>query len=159
MKYSEKEVRFDETYMKYKDLLFRIAFPYLKNKQDCEDVLQEVFIKLIYKAPKFTEDEQEKRWLIRVTVNLCKNHLKLFWNRNTKGLDGLEHVAMDEKEKYVMEEVLKLSDKYKAVVFLHFFEGYQYNEIAQILKIGESAVKMRMKRAKELLRLEMEELR
>lgn len=73
---------FELIYEKYKNLLFRIAFTMLKNCEDAEDVLQEVFIKRVYHAPIFETDEHEKRWLIRVTVNMCKNHLMSFWYRN-----------------------------------------------------------------------------
>lgn len=72
---------FEEKYYKYKDVLFRIIFTYVKNVDDAEDILQDVFIKLYEHNYYFETDEHEKRWLIRVAVNQSKNHLKLFWNK------------------------------------------------------------------------------
>ena len=73
--------QFEEKYYKYKDLLFRIIFTYVKNPNDAEDILQEVFTKLYCSNKAFETDEHEKRWLIRISINLSKNHLKLFWNK------------------------------------------------------------------------------
>mgnify|MGYP000126448429 FL=1 len=67
-----------EKYERYKNMLFNIAYSYLGNKHDCEDVLQEAFIKLCYYAPEFETEENEKRWIIRITINLCKNHVKSY---------------------------------------------------------------------------------
>lgn len=83
-----------EKYGLYKTMLFRISFSYLGNRHDCEDILQEVFIKLCFQSPDFPSDEDEKRWMIRVTINLCKNQLRSFWNRNKTNLEELKDYAM-----------------------------------------------------------------
>ena len=149
---------FESKYEQYKNTLFRIAFTYLKNTEDCEDVIQEVFIKYLSSSPEFYNEEHEKRWLIRVTVNKCKNHLDLFWNKNRANTDSLEMFNVSPKEEDLLSEVMALPDRYKAVIYLHYIEGYKVNEIAQILKIGSSAVKMRLKKGRELLRMECEEV-
>lgn len=77
----------EKMYHKYKNFLYKIAFTYVKNQQDAEDILQEVFTARLYKAPAFDSEEHEKRWLIRVTVNSAKNYLKSFWHRNTTSLE------------------------------------------------------------------------
>lgn len=100
---------FEITYEKYKNLLFRIAFTSLKNFEDVEDILQEVFIKRVYHAPGFENEEHEKRWLIRVTVNLCKNHVKTFWYRNKSSLEEIEEVnkwELDSDERHILPIVL-----------------------------------------------------
>ncbi|MFT4143503.1 MAG: RNA polymerase sigma factor [Mobilitalea sp.] len=145
-----------EKYNLYKAMLFRIAFSYLGNKHDSEDVLQEAFIKLHYSAPNFASYEDEKRWLIRVTINLCKDHLKSFWHRNKISLDDIEAFAVTTQDHEDLLEILKLHPKYKIVIHLYYMEGYRISEIAKILHISESAVKMRLKRGRELLKLEME---
>lgn len=147
---------FETKYFKYKDLLFRIAFTYVKNTEDAEDILQEVFYRLLYKAPVFENEEHEKRWLIRVTVNMCKNHLGLFWNKNKMEITDIDGWGMTKEETGILEEVLSLPDKIKTVIYLHYFEGYRCNEIAEILNIKESAVKMRLKKGRDLLRIELE---
>lgn len=90
---------FELKYDTYKDTVFRIAFTYLKNQAESEDVMQEVFLKLYTAAPDFEGEEHEKRWLIRVTVNLCKNQLKSFWRSHRGEIENLEQIAdqpMDE---------------------------------------------------------------
>lgn len=146
-----------ERYDLYKTMLYRIAFSYLGNKQDSEDVLQDVFIKLCYSAPDFPSEEDEKRWVIRVTINLCKDHLRSFWHRNKISLEDLDEYASVQEDKADLIEILSLPPKYKIVIHLYYFEGYHIAEIAKILKLSESAIKMRLKRGRELLKIELEE--
>jgi RNA polymerase sigma factor (sigma-70 family) len=145
-----------EKYQLYKTMLFRIAFSYLGNKQDCEDVLQEAFIKLCYHSPEFSTEEDEKRWMIRVTINLCKNHLRSFWNRNKIDLTELEEYATKSEDTELLMDILRLPVKYKTVIQLFYFAGYKISEISSIMNISESAVKMRLKRGRELLKIELE---
>lgn len=151
---------FERIYEKYKNMLFRIAFTMLKNCEDAEDILQEVFIKRVYHAPVFETEEHEKRWLIRVTVNLCKNHLMSFWYRNRTEIDAIEDMEswqLDSEEKLLLQEVMLLPEKQRIAIYLHYFEGYSCKEIAQMLGSRESTVKMRLKKGRELLKLKMEE--
>lgn len=147
-----------ERYNLYKTMLFRIAFSYLGNRNDCEDILQEAFIKLCYHAPDFPSDEDEKRWIIRVTINLCKNNVKSYWNKKKVNLEELEEYAYDPEETCVMQNLLQLPEKYKTVIQLYYFSGYKITEIAEFFKLSESAVKMRLKRGRELLKIEMEDI-
>jgi RNA polymerase sigma factor (sigma-70 family) len=146
-----------EKYDKYKNMVFQITMSYLGNKFDCEDVIQEAFIRLCYYAPEFEQDENEKRWLIRITINLCKNHVKNFWNRMKVPIEGLEEYYCQENEKEIMSDIIRLPIKYKRIILLHYIEGYKISEISKILNLSESAVKMRLKRGRELLKIEMEE--
>lgn len=145
-----------DRYEIHKAMLFRIAFSFLGNKHDCEDVLQEAFIRLYCKAPPFSSMEDEKRWLIRVTVNLCKNHLKSFWNRNRVNLNELKEYIVEPEDREIMREVFKLPPIYRTVIYLYYVEGYQISAIAKILKLSESTVKMRLKRGREKLKIELE---
>ena len=147
-----------EKYNLYKNMLFQIAFSYLGNKHDCEDVIHDVFIKLCYYAPQFKDEEHEKSWIIRVTINLCKNYMKSFWNRKKVAIDGLEEYFSYDEEIEIMSDIINLPDKYKSVILLHYISGYKISEISEILEITESAVKMRLKRAKEKLKVELEGL-
>lgn len=155
MKMSAHE--FNVVYERYKNLLYRIAYTYLKNSYDVEDLLQEVFMKRLYNAPSFETEEHEKRWMIRVTVNLAKNCAKSFWNQNRRALDELSEVPeswqWDEMDKSVYSEVMALPDKQRIVIYLHYYEEYTCKEIANILNCKESAVKMRLKKGRDLLRL------
>lgn len=146
-----------ERYTMYKTILFRISFSYLGNKYDCEDILQEAFIKLCYHSPSFPSDEDEKRWMIRVTINLCKNHLRSYWNRNKVDYSILEEYAFQPEDQELLADILRLPMKYKTVIQLYYICGYKIIEISDLLKISESAVKMRLKRGRERLRIELED--
>lgn len=149
---------FNEMYERYKEMLYRIAFTYVKNNEDVEDILQEVFIKRMYHVERFETEEHEKRWMIRVTVNMAKNSLKSFWSRNKVTMDELLESAevlqwsFNEDEKYIFNEIMRLPDKQRIAIYLHYFEGYSCKEIADIVKCKESAVKMRLQKGRELLR-------
>lgn len=144
-----------DKYDQYKTILFRLAFSYLGNKQDCEDILQEVFIKLCYSAPVFPSDTDEKRWLLRVTINQCKDHLKSFWQRNRVSLDDIEDYAIIMEDREDLLNIINLPPKYKVVIHLYYYEGYSIAEISNILKSSESAIKMRLKRGREHLKIEL----
>lgn len=95
--------------------------------------------------------------MIRVTVNLAKNYVKSFWNQNRRNLDELSEMPeswqWDETDKSVYSEVMALPDKQRIVIYLHYYEEYTCKEIANILNCKESAVKMRLKKGRDLLRL------
>lgn len=152
---------FNKTYEKYKTILYRIAFTYVKNNQDAEDLLQEVFIKRMYSAPEFESEEHEKRWMIRITVNMAKNYVKSFWNRNKLALDELLESSevlqwqFNEEERDIFSEIMKLPEKQRIAIYLHYFEGYTCKEVADILKCKESAVKMRLQKGRELLKVSL----
>lgn len=153
---------FEKMYEKYKNLLYRIAFTYLKNNADVEDILQEVFLKRLYHAPTFESHEHEKRWMIRITVNLCRNMLKSFWNQKTDGfneniLTSLSQCNITFKESTLLEEVFHLPEKQRIVIYLYYFEGYSCKEIANILRKSESAVKMRLKKGRDQLKAKLDE--
>lgn len=147
---------FEKKYNQYKAVIYRIAFTYLKNNEECEDAMQEVFLKLLLSAPPFESAEHEKRWLIRVTVNYCKNNLKLFWNSRRGTVEEIEQLSADSEEKEILQEIYNLPEKFKIVIYLYYVEGYKCVEIAEILDLKESAVKMRLKKGRELLKIQWE---
>lgn len=146
-------VGFDAAYAAYGPMVYRLAMVYLGCSADAEDVTQEAFIRLLYYAPAFADAEHEKRWLLRVTVNLCRNQLKGFWRKRAVTLD----LDIEDPESLgVLETIVELPEKYKAPILLHYCEGYSVAEVGEILRLGQSAVKMRLKRGRELLKLELE---
>jgi len=153
---------FEQIYERYKTMLYRIAFTYLKNNDDVEDVLQEVFCKRFYHAPAFKDEEHEKFWMIRITVNLSKDSLRSFWRRNVATMEEILNLSdvvrwnFTEEEKDIFKKVIMLPEKQKTAIYLHYYEGYSCKEIADILKCKESAVKMRLKKGRELLKLHLE---
>lgn len=159
MKKENIDDMFREKYEKYSKLLFRIAFLHLGNTHDAEDVLQNVFIKLLYHSLDFKDDEHEKAWLIRVTQNQCKNMLKSHSRKNCELNEEIASDSMGDVSKAldIAMKVRALPANYKTAIFLFYYEDMSTEEIARALKISRSAVKMRLKRGRELLKTELEE--
>ena len=151
----KSERGFEAAYDAYGPMVYRLAMVYLGRHADAEDVTQEAFVKLLYKAPSFADAGHERRWLLRVTANLCKDQLRGFWLKRAVALEG-DYPIRDPETFGVAEAIVALPEKYKAVLHLHYYEGYSVAEIGEILKLSQSAVKMRLSRGRELLKLEME---
>lgn len=156
MVYEKSALNVEHLYQKYKNDLFKVSFTYLKNTQDCEDVIQEAFIKFFTESKDFESEEHVKRWLIKTTVNLCKNQLALFYNKKRVFVEELDKFEFEDEDREVLISLMNLSIKYRIVVYLYYIEGYKIAEISELLNISESAVKMRLKRSKEKLRIELE---
>ena len=144
-------------YNKYADMLFRIAYSITLSMDDAQDAVHEVFVTYLGKLPDFKDSAHEKAWFIKVTINKCRDHLR---RRKVRSYTPLEEVAEIPAESIgsrdAFEEVLKLPEKYKIVILLHYFEGYGISEISQLLGISSSAVKMRLARGREMLRFALE---
>jgi RNA polymerase sigma factor (sigma-70 family) len=147
---------FSKKYDLYGSMLFKIAMVHLGNKNDAEEAVQEAFIKLLFKAPRFTEQEHEKAWLIRVLTNICKNIVMSIWHRRVIKMKDIEMMCDSPSELELIESVLRLPFKYKAVIHLYYYEDFAVKEIAETLHISESAVKMRLQRGRERLKMEVE---
>ncbi|MBR1761993.1 MAG: RNA polymerase sigma factor [Eubacterium sp.] len=139
-------------------MLYKIAFCYFGNADDSEDAMQEVFIKLLYKSPSFNNDSHEKAWLIRTMQNTCLNMLKKSSRKQAEFDESIifEKGVSNELHMDLMNAVIKLNSKYKSAIILYYYYDYSVAEIAQTLKISNSAVKMRLKRGRELLKSELE---
>ena len=134
----------------YATMLLRVAYSQLNNRTEAEAAVQEVLLKYMEKAPVFQSEEHEKAWLLRVTINHCKNHLASAWFRKRADLDeGIP--ALDNEELEVVSAVAALPAKYRAVVHLYYFEGYSTKEIAEILHSRPNTVSSRLSRARALL--------
>ena len=149
---SEKEaVRAIEA---YSGTVRRICMLHLKSYSDTEDIFQTVFLKYLTYRGDFQSDEHEKAWFIRVTVNACKDYLKSFFRSRTISLEELKDVSSEvtESRGEVLSAVLSLPQKYKDVVYLHYYEGYTAVEIGRILKKNENTVYTLLSRAKKILK-------
>lgn len=155
---SSKQIadNFSQKYNLYSDMLCKICMIYLGNKDDAEEAIQESFLKLIYKSPQFVNVEHEKAWLIRVTINVCKDMLRSIWHKQVVKMDEIEKYYDNSNEIHIIDEIIKLPSKYKDAIYLYYFEDYSVKNISEILKITESAVKMRLKRGRDSLKIELE---
>ena len=144
----------EEVLERYAATVFAAAYAMVKNKEDAEDIAQEVFISYVKAKPAFESAEHEKAWLIRVTINACKDLLKRFFRSRTVSLDKLldqpAEVPPDYRE--VLEAVLALPLKYRDVVYLHYYENYTAPEISRVMGKNVNTVYTLLTRAKQLLR-------
>ena len=143
---------FDELYTTYSDMLFRIAVSMLRSSDDAEDAVQNAFCRYLDKVPEFRDREHEKAWLIRVTVNQCKDLMRRRKLRTWLPIDALVDVGVRPKSTPALDAVSELPEKYKAVVILYHLEEMSIDEIASALSLSPSAVKMRLSRAREMMR-------
>lgn len=145
----------EAAYDAYGAAVYRLALTFLGQRADAEDVTQETFCRLLYRAPAFTNEQHKKRWLLQVAANLSRDQLRDFWRKQVTQLeDTLPAVAPEELD--ALNAVMALPEKFKLPIHLYYYEGYSVAEVADILKLGQSAVKMRLKRGRELLKLELE---
>jgi len=147
-------LEFKELIREYYKTIYHISLGYLRNKEDAEDIIQEVFFKYVEHLKdegNFEDKTHEKYWIIRVTINLCCNQLKSSKRKSSKNID-------DNEKKYILpenalfNEIQKLKDIYKNVVILYYLECYKVSEISKILAISEENVKTRLKRSREKLK-------
>ena len=134
----------------YGDMIYRICLVSLRNHADAEDAVQEVFLKYLIHAPDFDSPEHEKAWLITVALNHCRNMLR---SRKIIPTDPeqLHPPENTPEQNEVLDDLLKLPEKFRIVLILHYIEGYPLNEIAKMIHKSPSAVKMRISKGKKLL--------
>jgi len=141
----------------YRSMVYRLAFGCMGNRFDADDITQEVFIKLCKNKKLFNNEEHKKAFLLRVTVNLCKNLQKSAWLRKRSDLDENIPAAdcFRDSENILGEYILKLKKNYRAIIHLYYYEGYSVTETAKILKISESSVTTRLNRARTQLKTQL----
>lgn len=138
----------------YADMIKKICMLHLKNHADTEDIFQTVFLKYMTTSPVFENQEHEKAWLIRVTINACHDLIRSFFRSKTVSLDAvseqLSELSIPDRD--VLEAVLSLPVQYKDVVYLYYYEGYSTVEIAGILHKKVNTIYTLLSRAKALLK-------
>lgn len=148
---SEEEV--NRAVEQYADTVRRICLVHLKNYADTEDIFQTVFVKyLLHNAP-FASPEHERAWIIRVTINACRDLLRSVFRRRTVSLEEVAELpAPAQEHREVLRAVQGLPAAYRDVVYLHYYEGYTAPEIAGILGKNVNTIYTRLTRARGLLR-------
>lgn len=139
---------------RYGDMVRRLCLVHLKNPADTEDIFQNVFLKYVLSPVVFESPEHEKAWLIRVTINACKDLVKSFFRSRTVPLEELldQPAPLLEEHREVLEAVLALPRKYRDAVYLHYYEGYTAAEIGKLLGKNTNTVYTLLTRAREQLR-------
>ncbi|MDR1736713.1 MAG: RNA polymerase sigma factor [Oscillospiraceae bacterium] len=151
----DRQAEFQRVYDTYGVTLYRICAAHI-GVSDAEDVLQEAFIRYLKQETPFSDAEHERRWLIRVCVNLCRSR---YASARRQSFDKPnERIPAPDAygERDVLDAVQRLPPKLRSVIVLHCCEGYTLEETAALLKIGLSAAKMRLSRARDKLKLELD---
>jgi RNA polymerase sigma factor, sigma-70 family len=143
----------------YQSNLFAVAFNICKNAQDAEDIVQDTFVQYYTTRKEFESAQHIRAWLIRVAVNKAKNVTRTFWRRNKVSIeDYMETLIFETPEaENLFETVMHLPEKYRIVIHLYYYEDYAVREIADILKLSESNVKIRLSRGRALLKEALKE--
>ena len=151
----QTEQRYNEIVENYSDMIFRIAYQYLFNKYDAEDIVQEVFVKLLTKRVIFKDEEHIKSWLIRVTINQCLDYKKSLTKKSTVPIENME-IPFEQKEGEILEELQLLKEDERNILYLYYYEGYKIKEIAKILKQKQNTINSKLTRARKKLKEIME---
>ena len=136
----------------YSDLILRLSYTYLKSTQDGEDICQTVLLKLLTGDEVFDSPEHEKAWVIRTTVNACKDELRAFRRRAVPPEEVPEAAARSTPQSDVLDAVMELPDKYREAIYLFYYEGYSAKEIAALTGRSEAAVSAHLSRGRKKLR-------
>lgn len=149
---SEQEV--NRAVGRYSDMIRRLCMIHLKNYADTEDIFQTVFLKYVLSSVSFENEEHEKAWFIRVTINACRDLIRSFFRSRTVSLDSLAEQAteMSDEHREVLDAVLSLPQKYRDVIYLHYYEGYTAPQISKILGKNANTIYTLLTRSKKLLK-------
>lgn len=149
---SEQEV--NRAVEQYADTVRRLCMIHLKNHADTEDIFQTVFVRYLLHDRPFASPEHERAWIIRVTLNACRDLLRSFFRSRTVSLEELtdQPAPLEPEHRAVLQAVLDLPRPYRDVVYLHYYEGYTAPEIAKILGKNVHTVYTQLTRARDLLR-------
>ena len=135
----------------------------LGSPSERDDIFQEVFLLYYTKELHFEDEGARRSWLIRTAINLCKaaNRSPWFKLRSGDEFDADSLLSPDDfpEESELWQAVCRLKEKYRIPLYLHYFEGIPLLDIAQVMKLSEGAVKMRLKRAREKLKAELENIK
>lgn len=161
--YISKE-EFEEKYNLYSQELMNISYGYTRNRDDSLDVIQNVFYKFFNRGKSFSNLQEEKYWLIRITINECKDLLRkksrvVILDEDTINSISFSKTTDEDDLKFLKltEKVEQLPEKYKVVIILFYYDSLPIKEIVKILNVSESAVKKRLERARNMLKIEMED--
>lgn len=148
---SNRPVDWEALVLRQETRLYRTALAILGNRQEAEDVVQDVFVKYLQARPAFHAPEQEAAWFARVTVNHCISHLRSAWRRRVVPLVD-ELPAVEPADRQALEELYQLPPKDRAVIHLYYYEGYSTADLAAMLGQSQGTIRSRLARARGKLK-------
>ena len=155
---------FEAFYLKHYKFVYRIAYSYMKEPHDAEDVTEDVFVKVLTGSFSFESEEHEKSWLALTTMNRCKDVLKSAWRKQVGSLEDLENEPESPQSAAAeasdtMDAIQKLPPKHKEVIILFYYMGYKTDEIAEKLGKPPSTVRNLLSEARKKLKVMLEHTR
>ena len=136
----------------YSDLILRLSCTYLRSTQDGEDICQSVLLKLLTGDQVFDSPAHERAWVVRATINACKDELRAFRRKTVPLEDVPETAAPELPRSEVLDAVMSLPEKYREAIYLFYYEGYSTREIGQLTGRSEAAVSAHLSRGRKKLR-------
>ena len=142
----------EDVITEYSTMVYRLAVSQVRNKNDADDIFQEVFFRYIRRKPRFESEEHRRSWFIRVTLNCCRNMFNSAWIKRTVPIDDDTFVFETKEENDLFYELQKLPAKYRTVIHLFYYEDMSIVEICNTLAKKPSTVKMQLLRARKMLK-------
>ena len=144
----------EQIFRRHVQTVYRVCYSFMGSAADAEDATQATFMRPIDHPRSFESVEHEKAWLIVCASNLCKDILKSAGRSRVTEMPEREPADPRQADPLdtTLDAVLRLPDKYKDVVYLHYYEGYKTAEIAEMLGENPSTVRNRLRDARTLLR-------
>lgn len=140
------------------DMVYRVALNWFRSPADAEDAAQTAMLKLWQTDTEFADGDHLRRWLVRVTLNVCRDMARSPWRRHTVSLEEFPEPSFsDEERRTVYREVMALPGKYRVPLYLYYYEGYSVSEIGELLRLNASTVQTRLARARGKLKIELTE--
>jgi len=139
----------------YGNDLLRMCYLYLHDLQLAEDVVQDTYIKVYQNWDKFKGKSSEKTWITSIAINTCKSHLRRSWHKNLLFSSDINQEPYREDkiiDDTVLKEISRLKPKYREIILLFYYQEMKTKDIAAVLRITESAVTVRLSRAREQLK-------
>ncbi len=164
---SREEYKIEDLMRQYGNAVLRTAYAYVNDRDAAEDLFQEVFIKAYYNMDKFRGDCSIKSWLVRITINVCKDYLKSAYQQKVVPMmefeedaivsdNDFEEVETADRNEMIRRTVETLPDAYREVVVSVYFNEMSVAETAAALGIAEGTVKSRLSRARDMLKNKLE---
>ncbi len=145
---------FEAFYLRHFKAVYRVCYAFMKNAQDAEDCTEDAFVRAMTCGVAFENERHERSWLTTTAMNVCKDKLKHWWRQKVTPIDEETELTAETGEKSeVADAVMALPVKYKEVVWLYYYEGYQTDEIAAMLGRAPSTVRNQLRDARAKLKL------
>ena len=152
------EQEFHRAAERYLDMVYRIALNYFRHPQDAEDAAQEAMLRLWRADTDFEGEEHLRHFLVRVTLNVCRDFSRSPWRKRTVPLESCREPAFSTPERWELyQAVMALPAKYRLPLYLYYFEGYAVAEVGELMGLNPSTVQTRLARARAKLQQELEE--